>query len=291
MSQVIISADSPCDIGPELIEKYNIQIMNWRILLEGKEYIDGVEIFPEDLYKAWWERKVLPKTSSCIPVEYETFFAPLLEQGYDIVHIGLGSGLSGSYQHACTAKKKLGRVFPVDSQNLSTGFGALVVQAAELAQQDMPAAEIQTRIQDMTQRVHASFLIDTLEFMRAGGRCNTLTMLGANLFNIKPCIEVENDNGGLMHVGEKYRGKMERCLRLYVHDKFAGRTDIDLSRVFITHSGSPESDIEIVKEEISGLQSFRECHVTKTGCVISTHCGPRTLGIAFMTTSSSPKSS
>ncbi|MDR2736553.1 MAG: DegV family protein [Gracilibacteraceae bacterium] len=283
MSKVIITADSPCDIGPELIKKYNVEIMNWRIMLEDKEYIDGVEIFPDDLYKAWWERKALPKSSACVPAEYEAFFTPLLKGDCEIVHIGLGSGLSGSYQHACTTAEKLGRIYPVDSKNLSAGFGLLVVQAAELAMKGLTAPEIQTHLQNMTHHVQASFLIDTLEFMRAGGRCSTMAMLGANLFNIKPCIEVENDNGGLMHVGEKYRGKMERCLRLYVHDKLEGRKDIDLKRVFITHSGSPESDIEMVKEEITALQDFQECYVTRAGCVISTHCGPRTLGVLFVT--------
>ncbi|MCL1917973.1 MAG: DegV family protein [Peptococcaceae bacterium] len=283
MSQVIISADSTCDIGPELVKKYNIRLINWRILLEDKEYIDSVDIFPEDMYKAWWERKALPKSSAAIPSEYLSHFTPILEKGHDIVHVGLGSSLTSSYQNLCLAAEELGHIYPVDSQNLSGGFGHLVLRAAEMAQQGMTAPEIQTTLQGMCHRVHTSFLLDTLEFMKAGGRCSSLALLSANLFNIKPCIEVDNQDGGRMHVGEKYRGKMERCLRLYVRDKLEDRDDIDLEHLFITHSGSPQSDIDRVKEEIASLHEFKNIYVTKASGVISVHCGPRTLGVLFMT--------
>jgi DegV family protein with EDD domain len=283
MPRVIISADRPCDLGLDLIEKYDIRIVDWRIFLEDKDYIDSVEIFPEDIYKAWEERKVLPKSTATVPAEYAAFFKPLIKDGDEIVHLGLGSGLSGSFQHACSAAQELGNVYPVDSQNLSTGVGQLVIKAAEMAQQGMSGSEIQLALQNMCRYVNASFLLDTLEFMQAGGRCSTLAYLGANLFNIKPCIEVNSRDCGCIHLGEKYRGKMERCLRQYVHDRLSGRDDIETDRLFITHSGSPDSDIELVREEALSLHPFKEVHVSRTSSVITTHCGPRTLGIAFMT--------
>lgn len=165
--------------------------------------------------------------------------------------------------------KELDGIYPVDSQNLSSAFGHLVIQAAKLAEQGLSAAEIQTHVSDMCSRSHGSFLLDTLEFMAAGGRCSNVASLGANLLQLKPCIEVDNQNGGKMSVAKKYRGNMERCLRQYVHDKLDGRDDLDLKRIFITTSGAPDSAIEAIREEIEKLQNFKEICVTYANCVIS----------------------
>jgi len=283
MAKVLVTADSNCDIGPEMEEKYQIPLFNWKVLLEGKTFTDSVDIFPDDLYTAWRERRALPQTSASSPYEYREFFQPYLDEGYEIVHLNLGSGLSASYENCCTAAEELGNVYPVNSNNLSTGFGHLVIQAAKLAEQGDDAVTIQKKIQDMCGRAHASFLLDTLEFMAAGGRCSSVTALATTMLKIKPSIEVENTNGGKMHVGKKYHGKVENCLANYVKEKLEGRDDIDLERLFITHSGSPESDIELVRQEVAKYQDFKDIQVTRASCVISTHCGPRTLGILFMT--------
>ena len=283
MKKVIISADSTCDIGPELQERYHIQLLNWRILLDGKEYLDNVNITPDDLYRAWRERGVLPKSTGATSEEYKQHFQPLIDQGYEIVHIGLGSGISCSYQNAVQAARETGHVITIDSQNLSTGFGLLVVEAAELAQQGLSATEIYRKIEELRPRSHASFLLDTLEFMKAGGRCSALAAFGASILQLKPCIEVDNCDGSRMHVGKKYRGKMNQCLMQYVRNKLKGRSDLDLRRVFITHSGSPESDIQAVKKEVQRCADLKEIHVTRANCCISTHCGPRTLGVLFLT--------
>lgn len=282
-NKVIISADSTCDIGPELQKKYNVQLLNWRIELEGKEYIDNVEIVPDDLYTAWRERKALPKSSGATPYDLKNHFTPWLEQGYDVVHIDLGSGISCAYQNCCAIAQEMPGVYPVDSQNLSGGFGHLVIKAAELAEQGMSAPEIKDALENMCSRVHTSFLLDTLEFMKAGGRCSAVAAFGANLLKLKPCIEVDNTNGAKMHVGKKYRGTMENCLKQYIQEKLEGRDDIILDRVFITHSGSPASDVELVKQEVAKYQNFAEVYETRANCVISTHCGPRTLGVLFVT--------
>ena len=283
MKKVIISADSTCDIGPELQERYHIQLLNWRILLDGKEYLDNVNITPDDLYRAWRERGILPKSTGATSEEYKQHFQPLIDQGYEIVHIGLGSGISCSYQNAVQAARETGHVITIDSQNLSTGFGLLVVEAAELAQQGLSATEIYRKIEELRPRSHASFLLDTLEFMKAGGRCSALAAFGASILQLKPCIEVDNSDGSRMHVGKKYRGKMDQCLMQYVRNKLKGRSDLDLRRVFITHSGSPESDIQAVKKEVQRCADFKEIYVTRANCTISTHCGPRTLGVLFLT--------
>ena len=283
MKKVIISADSTCDIGPELQERYHIQLLNWRILLDGKEYLDNVNITPDDLYRAWRERGILPKSTGATSEEYKQHFQPLIDQGYEIVHIGLGHGISFSYQNAVQAARETGHDITIDSQNLSTGFGLLVIEAAELAQQGLSATEIYRKIEELRPRSHASFLLDTLEFMKAGGRCSALAAFGASILQLKPCIEVDNCDGSRMHVGKKYRGKMDQCLIQYVRNKLKGRSDLDLRRVFITHSGSPESDIQAVKKEVQRCADFKEIYVTRANCTISTHCGPRTLGVLFLT--------
>lgn len=283
MEKVIISADSTCDIGPELQKRYHIQLLNWRILLDGKEYLDNVNITPDDLYRAWRERGILPKSTGATCEEYKQHFQPLIDQGYEIVHIGLGSGISCSYQNAVQAARETGHVVTIDSQNLSSGFGLLVVEAAELAQNGLSTQEIQKRIEELQPRSHASFLLDTLEFMKAGGRCSALAAFGASILQLKPCIEVDSSDGSRMHVGKKYRGKMDQCLVQYVHNKLEGRSDLDLRRVFITHSGSPESDILAVKKEVQRCANFKEIYITRANCTISTHCGPRTLGVLFLT--------
>lgn len=283
MGKVIISADSTCDIGPELQKRYNVQLINWRILLDGKEYMDNVTIFPDDLYRAWRERGILPKSTGATSEEYKRHFKPLVEQGYEVVHVGFGSGISCSYQNAVQAAKEVGHVTTVDSQNLSSGYGMLVLAAAEMAEEGLSPEQICQRVELLCPRAHTSFLLDTLEFMRAGGRCSTIASFGASLLKLKPCIEVENQDGAHMHVGKKYRGNMEHCLIEYVHNKLEGRDDIDLRRAFITHSGSPDSDIKMVLKEVKKLQKFKEIYITRTNCTISTHCGPRTLGVVFLT--------
>lgn len=283
MSNVIISADGVCDIGEELKEKYDIKLLNWRIELEGEEYVDGMSISPDDIYDAWRQRKVLPKSTGGTPIEYYEFFKGIYRDGCEIVHINLGSSLSSSYQNCLIAAAELGYVYTVDSQNLSSGMGQLVIEAALMAEDGKTAAEIQAALNGMCERAHASFLLDTLEFMKAGGRCNSITALGANMLKIKPCVEVDNQNGGSMHLGKKYRGNMDKALQQYVQDKLEGRDDIDTRRIFITHSGSPDEDIEVVRQEIGKYQQFDNIYVTKASTTISTHCGPRTLGILFMT--------
>ncbi len=281
--KIILSADSTCDIAPELQQRYDVQFFHYHILIGEKAYIDKVEIQPEELYAAWRQQGVLPKTAAIAPGEYTEFFEKWVGDGGDVVHVNLGSAISASYQNCCLAAEELGHVYPVDSASLSTGSAHLVVKAGEMIAAGREAAEIQTTLNALRDKVDASFVLDTLEFMRAGGRCSAVAAFGANLLHLKPCIEVDNQNGGKMGVGKKYRGSMEKVLPEYVKDRLAGRDDLDLSCIFITHSGSPDSDVELAKAEIRKYADFKEIYVTRASGTISAHCGPRTLGILFMT--------
>lgn len=282
-SKIILSADSACDIGPELQKLYNVQYYYFHILLGDKSYLDGVDIQPDDLYRAWREEGLLPKTAAITPTEYQAFFEKWVADGYEVVHVNLGSGISSAHQNCCVAAQEMGHIYPVDSASLSTGFGHLVVKAGEMIEAGMSALDIQKELAKLREKTHASFVLDTLEFMRAGGRCSAVAAFGANLLNLKPSIMVNNRDSGKMGVGKKYRGAMERVLPEYVRDQLQGRDDLVLDRIFITHSGSPDSDIELVRQEIKKYADFKDIHVTRASGTISAHCGPRTLGVLFMT--------
>lgn len=281
--KIILSADSTCDLGDILKEKYSVNYYPFHIILGDQQYKDGVDITPEDLYSVYREKKILPKTAAIGVGEYIAYFKDWVQQGYDVIHLNLGSALSAAYQNCCIAAKELGHVYPINSCNLSTGIGLLVMEAAERIAKGMPAPEIQKEINALVPYSHASFILDTLEFMHAGGRCSMVTALGANLLHLKPCIEVNNQNGGSMGVGKKYRGTLDKVLVQYTKDKLQGRGDLKLDRAFITHSGISQERIDLVKQTVQEYADFKEVYVTRASCTISSHCGPNTLGVLFMT--------
>ena len=282
MGKIILSADSTCDLGDELKEKYQVHYYPFHIILEGKDYQDNVDITPGDIFQRYYEKKVLPKTAAINVEEYVNYFRPFVEQGYEVVHLNLGSALSSAHQNCMLAARELKGVYPVDSGNLSTGIGHLVLDAGEMIKEGLGAEEIAGKLNQRKNLVHSSFILDTLKFMSAGGRCSNVMALGANLLNIKPCIEVNNKDGS-MDVGKKYRGSLKKVLPLYVKDKLQEYQGICTDKIFITHSGIDQEYIELVKEAIQEEKEFQNIYVTRASCTISCHCGPNTLGILFET--------
>lgn len=282
MRKIILSADSTCDLGDELKEKYQVHYYPFHIILEGKDYQDNVDITPGDIFQRYYEKKVLPKTAAINVEEYVNYFRPFVEQGYEVVHLNLGSALSSAHQNCMLAARELKGVYPVDSGNLSTGIGHLVLDAGEMIKEGLGAEEIAGKLNQRKNLVHSSFILDTLKFMSAGGRCSNVMALGANLLNIKPCIEVNNKDGS-MDIGKKYRGSLKKVLPLYVKDKLQEYQGICTDKIFITHSGIDQEYIELVKEAIQEEKEFQNIYVTRASCTISCHCGPNTLGILFET--------
>ena len=285
--KIILSADTPCDVGEELKSRYQVSLYPLHIILDGTQFTDGQDITSAQLYEAWWEHKLLPRTAAINPEEYQSYFTSFLEQGYDVIHISLGSGISSSNPNAQIAADTLkdkGNVYVIDSCSLSTGFGLLVCEAGERIKAGMPAKQIVEEVSALTQDTRASFILDTLEFMRAGGRCSSIAQIGATLMNLKPTIIVKNDRQGSMVVGKKYMGKLTPSLMKYVDDQLKDRSDLVLDRVFVTHSGMDDpAIIEKVVARIRELQPFREIFVTQASCTISSHCGPNTLDVLFLT--------
>lgn len=282
MGKIYLSADSTCDLDGELIRRYDVHIQPLHIILGEKEYRDGVDITPDDIYKTYERENILPKTSAPSPGEYIELFEQWTKEGHDVIHISLGSGISASHQNACLAAEQLGHVHVIDSGNLSTGMGLLVIEAAERIADGLPVAQIAEELRELQSNVQASFIIDNLTYLREGGRCSALTAFGANLLSIKPCIEVDVTSGN-MSVGKKYRGSLKKTLKRYVSDKLNEIENLKLDRIFITHSGTDDDTIEVVQSTIKELTNFEEILVTRAGCTISSHCGPNTVGILFMT--------
>lgn len=281
--KVILSADSTCDLGEELKARYDVQYYPFHVILEGKDYQDNVDIHIEDIFQAYYDRKALPRTAAINVEEYVEYFRPWVDQGFDVLHFCLGGALSSAQRNCVLAARELGgHVFPIDSCNLSTGISLQIIEAGERIRAGMPAAEIAQAMKEIIPHCHASFILDTLEFMRAGGRCSTIVAVGANLLALKPCIEVDNSDGS-MHVGKKYRGNLKKVLPQYVRDKLTQYDRIKRDHLFITYSSIDPSYVELVRQAVLDVMDFKEIHVTTASCTIASHCGPNTLGILFET--------
>lgn len=282
MSKIILSADSICDLNQELIEKYNIHTTPYTIVIGENTYKDNVDITPSDIYKAYWEEGILPKTASINVGEYYNYFKPWVDDGYEIIHITLASVLTSSYNNCNLAAADLDGVHIIDSQNLSVGTGLLVLKAAELIEEGLGAQEIIEILKKHREKIHMSFILDNLEFLHAGGRCSKITSLSSSVLKIKPVINVDNLSGS-MSPGSKYRGNLDKSIVKYIKNKISSYENINNEKIFIVHSGIDDSYIDLAKETIKKMMDFKEIHITRASCTISSHCGPNTLGIAFET--------
>lgn len=272
-----ITSDSTCDLSAELLEKYNISILPLAVTLGDTVHHDSVDICPQDIFDHVAAVGQLPVTAAVNIVEYMEFFEPFAKEYDAVIHINIGSGFSSCHQNANLAAAEFDNVYAVDSANLTTGQGFLVIAAAEAAARGESLETILATLEDLKPRVDTSFVVDKLDYLAKGGRCSSATALGANLLNLKPCILLAD---GKMTVGKKYRGQWAKVLPGYAKDRLAGK-DIDKSRVFITYTSStPEILAElrsILKEE-----GFQEILETVAGCTVTSHCGPNTLGVLFV---------
>lgn len=274
-----ISSDSTCDLSPELLKQHSIAIIPLSILKGGNYYKDSMEIQPEDIFSHVAAGGELCTTSAVNVADYIEFFTELRKSHEAVIHITISAEFSACYRSACIAAQELDHVYVVDSRNLSSGHGHIVVEAAKMAGDGLTPEEIVARLNELTVKVEASFILDRLDYMKKGGRCSAATAFGANLFNIKPCIEVI---GGKMDVVKKYRGSFEKCLREYVRDRLEGRGDLVPERIFITHTPVDDGIVPLVREEIAKYAAFDQVIETIAGCTVSCHCGPHTLGILFI---------
>lgn len=277
--KIKILSDSTCDLSQDLIEKYDISIIPLTVVKDGTPYIDRVNITPAEIFDHVAAGGDLCSTTAINMGEYCEWFERYSKDYDGIIHINIGSGFSCCHQNALLAAEDFENVRVIDSQNLSTGQGLVVLKACELAKDCTDLDELKAQLDAYTPKVEASFLLDQLKYMVKGGRCSSATALGANLLNLKPCIEVKD---GKMSVVKKYRGNYAKCLASYVKDRLCNRDDIDKLTLFVTRTPVTEDCLNAVKEAVAACDDFENTYWTEAGCTVSCHCGPGTLGVLFV---------
>jgi len=282
MKKVSIITDSTSDLSKELLAQYDITVFPLHIHLGEKEYADGIDITPEEIYQWSEETKETPKTSALSLYDAKEYIKNALSKSEEVICFCISESMSSCCSVMHMAKMELeveDKVFVVDSKNLSTGIGLQILEAAKLAKAGLGAAEIVEKIEEMQPKVRSSFVVDSLTFLHRGGRCSGVAALAGNTLKLHPCIFVLD---GKMQAGKKYRGKMDKVLLNYVEDIKPELAAAKKDHVFITHSGCDVELIETIKKELEALNYFENIHVTQAGGVIASHCGPGTMGVLYV---------
>lgn len=277
--KIKITSDSTCDLSQELLEKYDIGLLPLVVVKGGEAFHDGVTITPAEIFEHVANGGDLCSTTALNIDDYTQYFSQFANDYDGVVHINIGAGFSSCHQNARLAAEEFSNVVVIDSANLSTGQGLVVLKACELAQTCSSLQEIEEKLNAFTPKVEASFLLDQLKYMVKGGRCSAAAALGANLLNLKPCIEVKD---GKMGVVKKYRGNYSRCLASYVKDRLHGRDDLQHDTLFVTRTPVTEECLNAVKDAVDEYADFGNIYWTTAGCTVSCHCGPSTLGVLFV---------
>ena len=279
MNKVVIIVDSTCDLPKEIVEQKELVIVPLTVNFPDASYYDGVDITTPELYRLVAEKNVLPKTAAITLGEIYNIFEKYIELGYDIIYTGISSFMSKSHENAVMMSKEFpeGRIEVVDSKNLSTGIALLVLKACDWRDEGKNVQEIADLMREEAEYVRSQFIVDTMEYLHKGGRCSSVAKIFGTILKIKPLIVVRE---GKMSVGGKPRGKTLACLDKLIEMVIEDKENIDLSRVFITHSEADEycSYLEGKLKEV-----LPEANVisTRAGCIISTHCGQGTIGILY----------
>lgn len=277
--KIRISTDSTCDLSPAQIKDNDIAVIPLFVNKGDESFLDGVTIQPAEIFAHVAAGGSLCSTAA-VPVGiYQEKFEELLKDCDAVVHISLGSGFSSCYHNACIAAEEMPNVRVIDSRNLSTGHGHVVMEACKLAKTATDLDEMKAQLDELTPRVDASFLLERLDYMVKGGRCSFVAALGANLLKLKPCIEVVDNR---MIVGKKYRGSMVKCIEAYVRDRLAEPDAIVPERIFVTHSPVTDEVDRTARDTIRDCMDFAEIDDTTAGCTISCHCGEGCLGILYI---------
>lgn len=274
-----ILSDSTCDLSPAILKEHNITLVPLTVIKGNASFHDGVDITPADIFAHVAAGGDLCSTAANSVGEYQAKFAEFSGSYDGILLVTIGSGFSACYQNACIAAESFPNVRVIDSENLSTGQGHVVLEACRAARECGSLDEMADRLRDFAKRVEASFLLDQLKYMVKGGRCSSAAALGANLLNLKPCIEVRD---GKMTVVKKYRGNYAKCLATYVKDRLDGREDIIRKELFVTYTPVTPECAAAVDAAVESYGHFDTVYHTDAGCTVSCHCGPGTLGVLFV---------
>jgi len=277
--RIKISADSTCDLPQDLVDRYDIGIIPLYIIMDEKPYKDRLEISVQDVFNYVESGAGMTRSNAVNISEYQEHFTEWRKEYDAVIHLSISNHFSACNQSARIAAEDFENVYIIDTLNLSTGSGHVVLDAAIMAEKGMDAKNIVEELETLVTRVEASFVIGTLKYLHKGGRCSSVAALGANLLKLNPCIEVIE---GKMEVGKKYRGSFDKIILQYVEDKLSGREDIDNKRIFVTYPPSMKQElITEVVNKVKTIRDFDEVICCDAGCVISNHCGPICVGILF----------
>jgi len=275
--KIAISAETTVDLSEELLEKYDIKTVPFTVLLGEETKLDG-DISPEDIFDFVDRTGKLPKTSAVNEFQYEEHFNALLKEYDAVIHFTLSNDMSSAYRNACLVAENLKNVYVIDSMSLSSGIGLLAIYARKLADKGLDVNEIVKKCKDRVKSVQASFVINTMEYLHKGGRCSSLTAFGANLLRLKPQIIVKN---GKMESSKVFRGKNEEVVNDYCKATLEKFNKPDLSVAFVTHTKASPEMVEAAKAHLVKA-GFKEIYDTTASCTISSHCGPKTIGILYI---------
>lgn len=274
-----ITTDSTCDLPAHLLEQHNISVIPLGIVKGERLYRDGIDIRTTDIAAHVDAGGAITTTNAVNITDYELLFREQMEKYDAVIHINIGPGFSCCHQNARLAAESVPGVHVVSSENLSVGHGMMVLTAAEAAEAGKSVSEILDLLEDLTSRLELSFVLDRLDYMKKGGRCSAVTALGANLLKLHPCIEVVDDK---LVVTKKYRGSIEKVVTDYVRERLEGRTDLDTSRMILVDTCPDDRLAAIAREYLKADGRFGQIIEAKAGCTIFSHCGPNTLGLAFL---------
>lgn len=275
--KICISAESTIDTSKELLNRFDIHTVPFTVLVGDETHLDG-EIDNEILFSYFDEKGVLPKTSAVNEFQYVEHFEKLLKEYDAIIHFTLSSEMSSAYQNACNAAKEMKNVYIVDSRTLSTGIALLAMAARDMAEQGLDPETIVNNCKALTDKVQASFVINTMDYLYKGGRCSAVQKFGATILRLKPEIVVKE---GKMAPASNYRGKNSAVISDYCVEVLSKNMNPDLTRAFVTYSSASEDMINVAKEKLAAA-GFKEIFETQAGATVSSHCGPKTLGILFI---------
>ena len=277
--KIRITADSTCDLSPEYLAAHDVTIIPLTVTMGEKDYTDGLDITPDDIFRHVDAGGTLPKTAAINQADYRARFKSMLDTCDAIIHFNISADFSSCHDNAGAAAKDR-PVHCIDARNLSSGIALLVCEAVDMVESGCEDPQkIVDHVRSLIDKVDASFILDRLDYLYKGGRCSMVAMLGANVLRLKPCIEVVD---GKMIVGRKFRGNYSRCLKQYVEDRLRNPDAVNGKRIFITHTGVSREDFKLVKAEVTALKAFDEIMEVRAGCSITSHCGQGTLGILFI---------
>jgi len=277
--RIKVTADSTCDLSKELLAEHDITLTPLIVIKDNEEFYDGETITPSEIFDHVANGGSLCSTAARSVGYYQDVFGKYASEYDGVVHISIGSGFSSSYQNASLAAEEFDNVRVIDSQSLSTGQGFIVLEAAKLAKTCTSLDGLKQQLEAFSSRVEISFVLDRLDYMVKGGRCSSAAALGANLLNLKPCIEVRD---GKLGVVKKYRGNFSKCLSTYIKDRLEGRDNLSSELIFVTSTPVSDEIRASVLEAVGKYGKFDSILETTAGCTVSCHCGPGTLGIIFV---------